>query len=341
MNMSTKIINTGLLSFGMSGKVFHAPFIEHNGNFKLRAVLERSSKTAHQYYTDIISYNSLEEILADQDIDLIVVNTPNNLHYEHAKSALLSGKHVLVEKPAAITVKQLEDLYALAEKQGLHFMVYQNRRWDSDFNSVKTVLESKKLGDLVEAHFRFDRYKLDLGSKAFKETSDTPGSGLHYDLGPHLLDQVISLFGKPLQSHRVTSAHRPGSKVTDYFSYQLLYPNQLTVYVTGSLMVLRPQAAYVFHGTKGTYIKERSDVQEPQLVGGMNPSDPKYGIDAPELAGELTVMDADNKILTLTTPAEKGDYNELFNAVFQTIVNNVQFPIKKEELIWQIKLLEN
>lgn len=339
--MSTSMIVTGLLSFGMSGRVFHAPFINMHEGFRLKAVLERNNKTAGGYYPGIISYDHIEEIMGDGEIDLIIVNTPTNMHYEHARLALLAGKNVLVEKPAVVTAQQLVELYRLAEQQHRCLFVYHNRRWDSDFRSVKKVIESGRLGPLVEVHFRFDRYKILLGNKGFKETADTPGNGLLYDLGPHLLDQVISLFGKPVFSHKITASHRPGSKVVDYFSFQLLFPGQLTVYVTGSLLVAHAMPAFVVHGTKGSFIKQRGDVQESQLIDGADPADSGYGREPDGLEGQLFIIGEDNTKELVEVTAEKGNYKGLFDAVFETIRNGAGFPIKKEELIWQIELLES
>ena len=337
----SKPISTGLLSFGMSGRIFHAPFIHYHQGFVLRAVLERHDKKAAKSYPEVISYDSLDDIMDDQDIELLIINTPNDLHFEHARLALRAGKHVLVEKPASVTVKQLEELFALAENQHRHLMVYQNRRWDSDFQSVKQIVESKRLGSLIEAHFRYDRYKLSLGTKSFKETSEIPGSGLLYDLGPHLLDQVISLFGKPLDSHKVTAAHRPGSAVPDYFSIQLSFPGELNVYVTGSLLTAEPQAAFILHGTKGSYIKNRSDVQEFQLINHTGPGNEEYGREHEGMKGRLTIIEGDVKKITDQPTEIKGNYPGIYDAVFQTITNNEPFPVTKEQLVLQIELLEN
>jgi predicted dehydrogenase len=140
--MSVKVIKTGLLAFGMSGKVFHAPFIKHHPGFELQAVLERHTKSAAEIYPGVISYDKLEDIINDNEIELIVINTPNDLHYAHARACLLAGKHVLVEKPVSVTSAELKDLFLIADRQHRHLLVYQNRRWDSDFQSVAQVLES-------------------------------------------------------------------------------------------------------------------------------------------------------------------------------------------------------
>lgn len=338
--MASSVITAGILSFGMSGRVFHAPFVQAHPGFHLRAVVERRTKAAQEIYPDVLSYDSIEALLADTAIELVIVNTPNGLHYEHAKAALQAGKHVLVEKPAAVTVAELDELYTLAASKQRYLMVYQNRRWDGDFQSVKAVIESGRLGNLVEVHFRFDRYKPEIGVKQFKEVAGTPGSGLTYDLGPHLLDQVISLFGKPLKSSKLTGMHRKDSQVADYFHFQLSYPDQLTVFVTGSLLVAQPQPGFVLHGTAGSYSKSRENVQEEQLLQQMRLDSPAYGKGSDAEAGWLTTFsDKGEKVAErIAPPAE--NYLGLFTAVYEQLVNDKPYPITQEQVRWQMELLE-
>jgi scyllo-inositol 2-dehydrogenase (NADP+) len=337
--MSSPVV-TGLLSFGMSGRIFHAPFVHAHEGFKFKAVLERSKKIAANHYPGIVSYDSIEDLLKDEEIELVIVNTPNYLHYEQAKQVLLSGKHVLVEKPATATTAQLLQLFDIAKQQNRHLLVYQNRRWDSDFLSVKEVIESGRLGQLTEVHLRFDRYKPLLSPKAFKETAGTPASGLVYDLGPHLLDQVIALFGKPLTSSKVTAMQRDGSEVVDYFNYQFTYPHQLVVYVTSGLLVVQPLPSFVVHGTAGSYLKNRSDVQEVQLDKGIKPTDNNYGIEPEGSDGQLILINENNERSVELIPSKQGNYINLFEAVYQTITNGALYPITDEHIAWQIELLE-
>ena len=333
-------IKTGLLAYGMSGRVFHAPFINTHPGFELRAVVERHEKKAAERYRDIISYSQTEELLNDNEIELIIVNTPNNTHFDLAKEALQAGKHVLIEKPIAATVAEVKELYDLGRKVNKHVMVYQNRRWDSDFLSVKKVIESGRLGELIEVHFRFDRYKAALSPKQFKETKDMAPNGLKYDLGPHLVDQVISLLGKPLHFKKTTGIYREGSQVDDYFNFHLSYPHQLNVYLTSCLLIAEPLPSFVVHGTLGSYIKNRVDVQEAQLDKSISPADPVYGIEPEGSEGKLVTMGLDNHKSIEYTPSDRGQYIQLFEAVYQTIRNNAFYPITEEHIAWQIEMLE-
>ena len=275
--MENQIV-TGILSYGMSGRLFHAPFIDTHKDFKFYSVTERHEKKATLRYPDVISYNSVDDLIADPTVELVIVNTPNNTHYEFSKKALLAQKHVLVEKPFAATSAEAKDLFDLARKVNRKIMVYQNRRWDSDFLSVKAAIESGDLGNLIEVHFRFDRYRREISKKAFKE-NPLPASGLSYDLGPHLLDQIISLFGRPLKFFKTLRTFRPDSQVDDYMNVHLIYPGGLNVFVTASLLTAHPLPAFVLHGTQGSFVKERTDVQEDQLDKEISPLDKSYGVE--------------------------------------------------------------
>jgi predicted dehydrogenase len=333
-----KQIVTGILSYGMSGRVFHAPFIDIHPGFKLYAVTERTKKQAGERYPEIKSFDTVDELIANPYIELIIVNTPNNTHYQFAKQALLAGKHVLVDKPFTTSVEEAKELFELSKSVDRKVMVYQNRRWNSDFLSVKEIISSGALGKLIEVHFRFDRYKKEIGPKKFKETL-IPGSGVSFDLGSHLLDQAITLFGKPLKFFKTTSINRKDSVVDDYVFFHLVYPDQLNVFLTASLLVAEPLPAFVLHGTNGSYLKERSDVQEAQLIDSISPLAENFGQEETGKEGRLTIVQEDLKKSVVYTPSLQGNYKGLFDAVYNSIQLNYPFPVKEDEIIWQIELL--
>ena len=337
--MTPTPISTGLLAYGMSGNVFQAPFLAAHPGFALQAVAERSEPRMHHDYPGIHSYPSVAALLADPALELVVVNTPSGTHAALAAEALRAGKHVLLEKPVATSVAEMQALWALARQQRRHLLAYQNRRWDSDFGAVRRVVASGQLGQLVEAHLRFDRYKPALNAKKFKEEPG-PGAGLLYDLGPHLLDQAISLFGRPLSCHKTTGCHRPGSRVDDFFSLHLRYPAGLHVWVSANLLAADPGPAYVLHGTRGSYRKHRTDPQETQLVQGLSPLAATYGHEQPGQEGHLTLAGPDGELTTTLDPAAPNSYRGLFEAVYQTIRHGAVYPISEQELQWQNELLE-
>ena len=334
-----KIINTGLLAYGMSGKLFHAPFLSVHPGFNLSAVTERNEQKAHKDYPDITSYNSIDELMDDPAIDLIVVNTPNFSHYDYTRQALLKGKHVLVEKPFAATAEEAQALFDLAREVGKQVFVYQNRRWDSDYLAVKQVIDSGVLGKLAEVHIRFDRYRNTIGPKTFKEEL-VPATGLQYDLGAHLLDQAINLFGKPLNFYKILGLNRQGTKVDDYFHFHLEYPDSLQVFVCSSMLVPDPQAAFVVHGEQGSLVKYRADIQEAQLLKDIRPGSEGYGEEPVELAATLTRMNPDGSKRQEQLVSETGSYMPLFNGVYQGIVNNVPYPVTEEQVLTQLRILE-
>ncbi|HIX54349.1 MAG TPA: Gfo/Idh/MocA family oxidoreductase [Candidatus Sphingobacterium stercoripullorum] len=335
-----KKINTGVLSYGMSGRVFHTPFLEASELFNLRAIVERNKKNAAADYPNIISYDSVDELLADEEIELVVVNTPNDTHYDFANAALQAGKHILVEKPLVPSSSQAEALFELAKRAGKKIFTFHNRRFDSDFLSLKKVLEGNLVGDPIELHLRFDRYRPEIGPKVFKETN-RPASGVLYDLGSHLLDQAISLFGRPKAYYKVRSGHRDHTKVEDYGFILLEFDNQVTVHITTSLLVGDPQASFVLHGKNGSFIKARSDVQEEQLIAGMTPNDPLYGLEDKKNQGKLTVLKDGNQAESSYLEAPKGEYMQLFNAIYESIRLDKPYFVKPEDIITQLQILES
>ncbi len=256
-------INVALCSFGMSGWVFHAPFIAAHPGFNLYGVWERSQKKAAGQYPSIKSFDTLEAMLADENIDMIVVNTPTYTHYDLAKKALQHRKHVLVEKAFTTNVAEAEELVHLAKDNNCILGVFQNRRYDSDLKTVKKVLDEGLLGEIKEVEFHYDRFNLDLSPKAHKETNNA-GAGLLHDLGPHLIDQALYLFGMPHAVSGFVAITRPQSTVNDYIDILLLYKD-FNVRLKSSLIVKEPQPSFIVHGTNGSFLKPRADVQEDEL----------------------------------------------------------------------------
>ena len=333
-------IKTGLLAFGMSGRIFHAPFLNVNPGFSLDAVAERNTKKAAQFYPNIKSYDTLEEVINHPDLELIVINTPNYTHFELAKAALLAGKHVLIEKPVAATSAEAKELFDLGREVNREVLIYQNRRWDSDVKAVKQVLETGELGKIVEVHFRYDRWRTEIGPKAFKETP-MPASGLLYDLGPHLLDQAIDLFGKPLSYTKTLGKFRLKTEVPDYFFIHLKYPEDLNVFLYASMLVANPLPGFVVNGSRGTFIKKRSDVQEAQLDQGMSPLAVGFGVEEPGMEGQLTCINPKTgKMENTLVPSLKGDFMGIFDAVYHTIREHKPFPILEENVLLQLTIIE-
>lgn len=287
----------------------------------------------------MISYHSVDEILNDPVIELVVVNTPNATHFDFALQAILAKKHVLLEKPFTVKCREARVLFQEALKQKVQILPFQNRRYDSDFLSVKKVIGSGKLGQLIEAHLRFDRYRYAIGPKLAKETP-VPGSGLQYDLGPHIIDFVIHLFGKPASYVKTLGKFRPETQVDDYVHIHFIYPEGLQVFVTLNMLVADVQPAFVINGTKGSFIKRRSDHQENQLMNGMKPDHPLFGLEDPEDEGVLTIVSPDGKKVKELVRADKSSYLQVFEDVYQTIKFGKPYPVTEDQILQQLEILE-
>jgi predicted dehydrogenase len=330
-------IKTALCSFGMSGWVFHAPFIAINPGFELYAVWERTKNLAEVQYPGIKTLRTLEAILEDDSIELVVINTPNTTHYEYTRKALLAGKHVIVEKPFTITVAEGEELVALAKQQNKMITVYQNRRFDSDYRTVKKIVDEKWLGQIIEAEIHYDRFKEEPGPKMHKETPG-PGTGLLYDLGSHLIDQAIQFFGMPDAVFADIAIMRKLSKVDDYMELLLYYPG-LRVRVKSSYMVREALPSYAFHGTKGSFIKARTDVQEVMLQAGKVPGGPEWGIE-PESERGLLHTEKDGKIIREYIPSLKGNYGDYYDLLYKAIREGAPLPVSAGEGLNIIRVIE-
>lgn len=323
------------MAFGMSGRFFHAPFIATHPGFSLHGIMERSVKQAATIYPGIREYNDMESLLRDPETELVIVNTPTCTHAEFAQAALENGKHVLMEKSFALSKKEAEVLFETAEKNGRHLLAYQNRRWDGDFLALRETIDKGLLGDITELHIRYDRYSIPVKTGVPKE-KDIPGNGVAYGLGPHLLDQAICLFGEPQQVNAIRAIKRPGSLVDDYAFFHLIFPGPINVFLYTSLIVPDTLPAFVAHGVNGSFVGYRTDPQERQLMAGMLPTDAQFGITESDLKTTLTDS---NKIKT-HLPFVRGNYNLLFDAVYEQIRNNRPYPIKKEEILWQMECFD-
>jgi scyllo-inositol 2-dehydrogenase (NADP+) len=321
-------IKTGICSYGMSGKLFHAPFINYVEGFELYAVCERSKKEIQQKYPGVISYDSIDELFADKNIELMIINTPNYTHFEYAKKALLAGKHIVVEKPFCNNALECDELIRIANENKKIISVYQNRRWDSDFKTVRKIVEEGSLGTIVEAEFHFDRYDESLSYKLHKETPG-PGAGIFYDLGPHLIDQALQLFGMPDAVFADITVFREISKVDDYMEIILMY-ERLRVRLKSGYLVKEPVPSFVVHGSKGSFHKSRADVQENMLKLDIPPSTPDWGIEPMAEEGLLhTTINAE--VIKKRIPTEKGDYTEYYRLLYEALRNGAPVPVTAED----------
>lgn len=335
--MNNTIIRTGICSYGMSGKLFHAPFIQNHPGFELTAIVERSKNESKERYPDAKLYRSVDELIADESLHLIIVNTPVQTHYDYAKKVIAAGKHVVVEKPFTVSSQEAEELVRLAEEKNVLLIVYQNRRYDGDYKAVKAVLDEKLLGEIKEVEIRYDRYRPEISYKVHKET-DLPGAGTTYDLGAHLIDQALQLFGQPKALFADMMAMRDGSPVDDYFEI-ILYYASFRVRLKASCFVKEPVPEYILNGSKGTFLQKRSDLQETNLLKNVSPSLEPW-CPAPDKPDGLLHIVSDGKEVKEERTSTPGNYMYFYDDVHKAINKTSPNPVPGTDGVKIIHIIE-
>jgi predicted dehydrogenase len=330
------MLNVAIIGFGLSGRYLQAPFFLANPNFNLKTIVS-ASQNPQEIYPSVQVARSIEEVLANDEIDLVSIASPNGTHYDFARRCLLAGKHVLVEKPFTSTVAEAEEVIQLAKTQGKVLSVFQNRRFDSDFMTVKKVVENKLLGDLLSFEIHFDRHKPILNPKKWKEETGL-GSGIIYDLGSHIIDQTLVLFGSPKAVAGETFIQREGSTIDDAFNIRLDY-GKLKVVLKSSLLVREEGPRYILHGTKGSFVKYGLDVQEDHLKAGLMPRMTGFGIESVEKWGILNT-EINGQHFRGHLETEVGNWDLLFQNLFEAITEGKELLVKPEQIVEQIKIIE-
>ncbi|MEL1240944.1 Gfo/Idh/MocA family oxidoreductase [Flavobacterium flavipallidum] len=331
-----KKIKAALLSYGMSGKVFQAPFLELHPGFELLGSWERSKKLIQEDYPHVKSYATIDEVL-NSEAELVVVNTPIDTHFEYAKRVLEAGKHAIVEKAFTATLAEAEELAALAKAKGLKLAVFQNRRWDSDLKTVRQILLDGVLGEIVEAEFHFDRYNPLLSPKVHKETVNS-GSGVLKDLGPHIIDQALYLFGLPKSVFADIRTTRENSVVDDWIDIVLFYP-EIRVRLKAGFFVREANPAYVVHGKKGSFLKYRGDIQEDELKLMKKPNLTDWGTEPLDKEGFLHT-EIDGRIMHGKIPTLQGNYYDFFDGVYHAIANDTEEPVTAQDGVNVMRIID-
>lgn len=330
-------INVGLASYGMSGRVFHAPLLAANPQFKLSKVLERSSENSKTLYPEVEVVKDYNALLQDDSIELIVINTPNALHFEMGRQALRAGKHVVLEKPFTVTAQEAYDLITLAKEQNLTLTVFQNRRWDGDFRTLQQVVNQQLLGKLVYYEAHYDRFRNYVEANTWKEETG-PGSGLLYNLGSHMIDQILVLFGKPQAITAHIGTQRPGGKIDDYYDITLHYP-RVTAAIKSSYLVRETGPRYILHGTEGSFLKHGIDPQEEALKAGQLPGGPTWGQESKTDWGLLNTQ-INGLHFTGAIETLPGTYPAFYDNVYEAIREGKELQVKPEEAALGIRLIE-
>lgn len=335
--MDNQII-TAIASFGMSGQVFHGPFLKVNSGFRVTQILERSKNLSSKLLPNAEIVRSFDQILANPKIELVIINTPDIFHFEMAKQALKAGKNVVIEKPITQKCADAVELIRLAKQNNVLLTVYQNRRWDGDFLTVKKVLAESKLGRLVEFESNFDRYRHFIKPNTWKEQGGDEYSGVLYNLGSHMVDQIYLLFGKP----KAVTAHlkivRNAGVITDYYNIRFEYEG-FSALTKCSYLVKNAGPRYIIHSEFGTFNKFGLDPQEDELKAGNLPVGENWGTEPQEEWGTIFYEKngVDYEELVETIP---GNYGIFYENVYDVIRKGSELFVKPEDTVEVLKLLE-
>jgi len=329
-------INVGIAGFGLSGKIFQAPFLHANPNFEIKKIYERNSEKSKEEYPYVQVVHHFSELLTEA-IDLVVISTPNAYHFEMAREAILAGKHVIVEKPIAIHAKDAQELLDLSKEKHVIFTAYQNRRFDGDFLTIKQLVEEGVLGEILDVEIHYDRFVEGASSKAWKAEGG-PGVNILYDLGVHIIDQVYTLFGMPTEVYADFRKQRASTPEFDCFEL-LLYYDTLKISLHAGEAVVKHGPRYKINGRKGGFVKYGIDVQEAALLSGQRPPQMDWGKEAEEFHGDLFVVKKDS-IETRKIPTINGNYGRFYENIYDVLMDQAELIVKPEEAIDVLRIIE-
>jgi scyllo-inositol 2-dehydrogenase (NADP+) len=331
--VAMRVVPVGLLGFGMAGSIFHTPVIKAVPGLSIRTVMTTRDADVARDLPGVAVTADAQAIFDDPAIELVVIATPNVSHFALARRALEAGKHVVIDKPMTIASTQADMLIAVARERGRLLSVYQNRRWDGDFQTVARLVASGRLGhiSLYEAHY--DRFRPAI--KAGWREQPAPGSGVLYDLGAHLIDQALLLFGLPDTVTADVLVQRPGALVDDYFSIVLGYPNRRAI-VRASTLVIAPGPHFALHGDAASFLKFRRDPQEAALKAGVAVGSPGWGVDPADAYGTLVNADGTREAI----PTIPGAYADFYAAMAAAIVDGTPVPVAARDARNVIAIIE-
>lgn len=331
------MIDVGLIGFGFAGRTFHAPVVSAVEGLRLVAILQRQGSEAEQAYPAARTVRTLDELLAIDSIRLVVIATPNTTHFDFAKQCLLAGRDVVIDKPFTTTYAEAAELVELAKQKQRLLSVYQNRRWDGDFLTIQGLLDEGKLGRAVLFESHFDRFRPQLKPNAWREQPD-PGSGVLFDLGPHLIDQAMLLFGIPEAITADVRIERDGGSVDDAFDVVLHYPRMRALLRAG-VLVSTPTPRFAIQGTQGGYLKYGLDPQEDALKRGETPAGEFWGFEAPERWGTLLTAQGDSFVRE-QLPTKPGDYRQYYANVRDAISGEAELAVTPVQALNVMRALE-
>jgi len=332
------MIEVGLIGFGLAGRAFHAPVIRAVPGLRLAAILQRTGNEAAELYPDVRIVRSLEEMLSIESLRLIVVATPNDTHYSFAKKCLAAGRDVVVDKPFTTTLREATELVDIAQKSGRLLTVYQNRRFDGDFQAIIQLVSDGTLGRIVRFETNYDRFRPQLRPGAWREKRG-PGTGILFDLGPHLIDHAFMLLGLPEAIAADVRMERDDAVTDDAFDIFLRYPGGTRAALRSTMLAAAPRPRFVLHGTRGGYFKHSFDPQEANLRRGYIPRDKPWGAEPEENLGVLTLNDGTN-ITERRIPSGTGDYRDFYANVRDAILGKAALAVTPQHTLNVMRAIE-
>jgi scyllo-inositol 2-dehydrogenase (NADP+) len=334
------MINVGLIGFGLAGRAFHAPVINAVQGLRLAAIVQRSGKEASEMYPDARIVRSVEELLTIPDIRLIVIATPNDTHYSLARQCLAASRDVVIDKPLTPTLEEARNLVGFAQERSRLLTVYQNRRYDSDFQAVQQIVSGGELGRIVRFETSYDRFRPQLKPGAWRERSGA-GAGILFDLAPHLIDHALLLFGLPEAISADIRIERDGAVVDDSFDMTLYYPRDCRAILRATMLAAALRPRFVLHGTKGAYVKQSFDVQEPKLRAGRVPwEEPPTSAELEENSGVLTLASSNGTTVERKIPPGPGDYRTYYANIRDAMLGNATLAVSPQHAINIMRILE-
>ncbi|HEY9717176.1 MAG TPA: Gfo/Idh/MocA family oxidoreductase [Trichormus sp.] len=344
MPTSQTNVRTALIGYGLAGSVFHAPLIHYTAGMQLAAVVTGNperQQAARQAYPQAKILADAAQIWQDPaDFDLVVVATPNDTHAPLAKLAMQRGIAVVVDKPFAISSAQAEELLDVQNKTGALLSVFQNRRWDCDFLTIKELIETDRVGPVTRIESRFERYRPHPKPGGWRETTEaSAGGGLLFDLGSHLIDQVISLFGDPCSVYAEVKARRAGVRSDDDTFVALQFPNGVCAHLWVSMLSKVPGPRFRLLGTRGIYEKFGLDPQEEALKNGLRPGHQMWGTEKEQHSGNLTTTIGDLEF-SGTITSKKGCYEKFYEGMRDAITSGAEVPVRPSDAAKALRVIE-
>src|SRR6266851_2536320 len=332
------MIEVGLIGFGLAGRAFHTPVIRAVPGLHLAAILQRSGAEAAELYPDVRIVRSMNELLAIPQIRLIVIATPNETHYPLARQCLEAGRDVVVDKPFTTSLEEAVSLVQIAKGAKRLLTVYQNRRYDGDFQAIRQLVAAGTLGRIVRFETAYDRYRPQLKPGAWRETQ-RPGSGILFDIAPHLIDHALVLFGPPEAVTADVRVERENAVADDAFDITLHYAKSMRAVLRSSILAAAPRPRFVLLGTQGSFVKQTFDPQEMNLRRGHIPGDTAWGAEPEENWGVLTIPAGDS-FEQRRIPSASCDYRDYYSNVRDAILGRAALAVTPEYALDVMRMLE-